>query len=392
MTLPCIALVVAAGRGTRFGGPLPKQYRDLPGGMVLGHTLRALGGHPRVDAVRVVIHPDDRPLYDRAAAGLDGIHLLDPVPGGASRQDSVRLGLESLEGIDPETVLIHDAARPRVAPAITDGVLDALAEAPGAIPALPVVDTIKRGSDGVIAATVDRSGLFRAQTPQGFRFHAILAAHRAVAGQELTDDAAVAEAAGLAVRLVAGEEANVKITTEPDLMRMARDMAPPDFRTASGFDVHRFGAGDHVMVGGVAIPHDQGLEGHSDADVCLHALTDALLGTVGAGDIGALFPPSEARWKGAASSLFIAEAVRQVTLAGGTLRHVDVTIICQKPRIGPHRVAIRDSIADLLGLAAARVSVKATTTEGLGFTGRGEGMAVQATATVAVAPGGIGPE
>ncbi|OAN50640.1 bifunctional 2-C-methyl-D-erythritol 4-phosphate cytidylyltransferase/2-C-methyl-D-erythritol 2,4-cyclodiphosphate synthase [Magnetospirillum moscoviense] len=380
-----VALVVAAGRGHRMAGAIPKQYRDLAGRPVLRHTLAALAADPVISAVRVVIHPDDRELYDRAAAGLG---LLEPTHGGATRQDSVRLGLESLADLSPDLVLIHDGARPFVDPGTVGRVVAALATQPGAIPALPVVDTLKRGQDGLIGATVDRSGLWRAQTPQGFRFADILAAHRAQAGRELTDDAAVAEACGLSVALVEGSEDNVKITTNADLERAeARFQGIFETRMATGFDVHRFAPGTGLWLGGVLVPHDQTLEGHSDADVALHALTDSLLGTIGAGDIGHHFPPGDPRWKGASSDRFLAHAASLVEAKGGRIVHVDVTVICERPKVGPHRAAIRARIAEILGISQSRVSVKATTTEGLGFTGRREGIACQAAATVALPVG-----
>ncbi len=375
-----VALVVEAGRGQRFGGPLPKQYADLAGRPVLGHALARLTAHPRIDRVQAVIHPDDRALYDRAAAGLE---LAEPTAGGPSRNDSVRLGLESLAPSAPETVLIHDGARPFVGAAVIDRVLDALDTSAGAIAALPVTDTLKRGADGRIAGTLDRAGLWRAQTPQGFRFADILAAHQNFAGQELTDDAAVAERAGLAVALVEGAPENIKVTTPGDLARAEHWLSSMnETRVGQGFDVHRFGPGDRVMLCGVAVPHEAALLGHSDADVGLHALTDAILGALGAGDIGQHFPPSDARWKDAESDVFLRHAGGLVAEAGGTIRHLDVTLICERPKIGPHRAAMVARIAELLGIAAGRVSVKATTTEGLGFTGRGEGIAAQATATL----------
>lgn len=375
----CIALVVAAGRGRRFGGDIPKQYRMLAGSPVLRRALQAFIGHAEVSAVRAVIHPDDRDLYAAAAAGLD---LLEPVEGGSTRQESVRLGLESIAGLGPDTVLIHDGARPFVDAALVSRVIAALADRPGALPALAVVDTLKRGDGGLVAGTVDRSGLFRAQTPQGFRYGPLRAAHAAQTGSDLTDDAAVAEAAGLSVALVAGSENNRKITTEEDLMAAETALAAGETRTGSGFDVHRFTPGDAVILCGVRVPHSATLEGHSDADVALHALTDALLGAAGEGDIGQHFPPSDPTWRGAASSRFVGHAASLIRAAGGIVVNVDVTIICEAPRIGPHRDAMRAAIAAMLDIEPARVNVKGTTTEGLGFTGRGEGIAAQATASV----------
>lgn len=375
------AVIVAGGRGVRAGGGLPKQYRRLAGQPVLRHTVAAFAGHGRVDSVQVVIHPDDRALYEQAVAGLD---VRTPVFGGDTRQASVLAGLEALADAAPTVVLIHDAARAFVSAAVIDGVIDAvLATGDGAIPALPVTDTLKRGGD-VVEATVDRAGLNRAQTPQGFPYSTILAAHQRAREEALTDDAAVAEAAGLAVRLVAGEEDNVKLTTAEDFARAEARLsgALGDVRTGTGFDVHRFEPGDHVWLCGVRVPHSEGLKGHSDADVGLHAITDAILGALGAGDIGEHFPPTDARWKDAASDRFLAHAGELVAERGGTVAHVDVTLICERPRLGPHKPAMVARVADILGLDASRVSVKATTTEKLGFTGRGEGIAAQAVATV----------
>ncbi len=375
----CYALIVAAGRGRRFGGPLPKQYRALAGEAILRRTARAFARHAEIKGVRVVIHPDDRDLYDPAAEGLG---LMEPAPGGATRQESVRLGLESLEGLAPSKVLIHDGARPFPSSETISRVIAALDDAPGAIPALPVVDTLKRGADGAVADTVDRSGLWRAQTPQGFRFDDIMEAHRRFEGRELTDDAAVAEQAGLGVALVAGNEENVKVTTEEDLARAESRLNGWEFRVGTGFDVHKFGEGDYLTLCGISITHDHGLIGHSDADVALHALTDALLGAVAAGDIGVHFPPSDPQWKGASSRLFLEKARDLVYEQGGVVVNVDLSIICEKPRISPHREAMVHFVAGVLGISEDRVSVKGKTTEGLGFTGRAEGVAAQAVASV----------
>jgi 2-C-methyl-D-erythritol 4-phosphate cytidylyltransferase/2-C-methyl-D-erythritol 2,4-cyclodiphosphate synthase len=377
----CIALVVAAGRGTRIGGSRPKQYLPLAGAPLLRHTLQALASHPRVGAVRAVIHPDDRALYDAAAQGLD---LLPPVAGGALRQDSVRLGLESLAELAPAQVAIHDGARPFVDGALLDRVLDALATAPGVIPALPLADTVKRERDGRVIATVDRAELRRAQTPQAFLYRAILDAHRAAAGLDLSDDAAVAERAGMAVSLVMGNEENFKVTTNEDLARAERVLIARlgEVRTGQGYDVHAFGPGDHVWLCGIKVPHERALIGHSDADVGLHALTDAILGALGAGDIGMHFPPSDPEWRGAASDRFLRHAAGMVAARGGRIANVDVTLVCERPKVGPHRAAMVARIAEILGMAAANVSVKATTTEKLGFTGREEGIAAQAIATI----------
>jgi len=377
-----VALIVAAGRGQRFGAASPKQYVELAGKPVLRHSLETLARHPGIGAVRVVIHGDDRASYDSASAGLS---LMTPVTGGATRQESVRRGLESLKDIKPSAVLIHDAARPLVDATLVDRVLAALETSPGAIPALPVADTVKRAADGRVVETLDRRTLWRAQTPQAFRYVDIMAAHLAAAGRELTDDAAVAEAAGLAVALVEGAEENFKVTTEADLQRAQRLLLPAvDVRTGNGFDVHRFGPGSRIMLCGVAVPHDQGLVGHSDADVGLHALTDAILGAIGAGDIGQHFPPSDPQWRGADSAQFLAHAGAMVSERGGRILSADITLICERPKVVAHRAAMVARVAAILDLDPSRVSVKATTTEGLGFTGRGEGIAAQATASVAL--------
>jgi 2-C-methyl-D-erythritol 4-phosphate cytidylyltransferase/2-C-methyl-D-erythritol 2,4-cyclodiphosphate synthase len=375
------ALVVAAGRGSRFGGDLPKQYLNIGDAPVLRHAVAALAGHQRVTGVLVAIRPEDRAMFDRAVAG---IAVLAPVAGGPTRQDSVRLGLEALAAYRPRHVLIHDGARPFPDRALIDRVIAGLDRGPAAIPALALRDTIKRAENGMIRATIDRSELWRAQTPQGFDFDMILAAHRAAAGRELTDDSAIAEAAGMTPLLVAGTESNLKVTTTDDLAAAERLLAArhDDIRVGQGFDAHAFGPGDRVVICGVEIPHGSGLVGHSDADVGLHALTDAVLGAIAAGDIGVHFPPSEARWRGASSDRFLRHAVDLVHARGGRVAAVDVTIICERPKIGPHRAAMIERVAAILGVAAARVSVKATTTDGLGFAGRGEGIAAQAVATV----------
>jgi 2-C-methyl-D-erythritol 4-phosphate cytidylyltransferase/2-C-methyl-D-erythritol 2,4-cyclodiphosphate synthase len=374
---------------------VPKQYVQLEGMPVLARTLGVFLAHPAIDVVLVAIAEADGPLYDRAIAG--GHSKLAPhVLGGATRQRSVLNGLRALAPLSPAKVLIHDAARPFVARDIVDRVLDALNRCPGAIAAVPLADTLKRaGSGRHIAATLDRAGLWRAQTPQGFHFPDILAAHeRALASgrEDLTDDAAVAEWAGIPVELVEGSEANVKLTTAEDLASAARGLesapapgtapAPGEVRTGQGFDVHRFADGDRVWLCGVRIPHTQALEGHSDADVGLHALTDALLGAVGDGDIGQHFADTDPRWRGAASHVFLADAARRVRARGGAISNVDVTLLCEAPRIAPHREAMRARVAAILEVDISRVGVKATTTEGLGFTGRREGIAALATATV----------
>lgn len=373
----CAALIVAAGRGQRFGGSGPKQYAPLKGEPLLRRTLKAFRAHPGIGVIAVAIHPDDQALFQAAAAGLPRI---TPVSGGATRQESVRLGLEALAAETPDLVLIHDGARPLVGARLIDRVIGGLASADGVLPAVPVIDTLKRVEGAVIVTTVARENLVRAQTPQGFRFSAILAAHRSHAGEALTDDASVMERAGHTVITVPGDEANIKVTTMDDLARVTAMLC--ESRTGSGFDVHRFAAGDAVMLCGVRVPHSHGLAGHSDADVALHAATDAILGAIGAGDIGLHFPPSDPQWRGAASHRFLRHAHELLTARGGTLVHLDVTIICERPKVGPHRDAMITEMAKILGVGRDRISVKATTTEGLGFTGRQEGIAAQALATV----------
>ena len=379
----CTALIVAAGRGSRFGGPLPKQYALLDGEPVLRRTISVFRDTPAIDRVLVVIGPEDDARY---AAATQGLGLPRAVQGGSSRQQSVLNGLEALAAAAPEFIAIHDAARPFVRPADIEACLAAASAngVDGAILGIPLADTLKRvGAGGTITETVPRRDLWRAQTPQVFRFAPLLAAHRAAASlaadetSALTDDAAVAERAGLTLVMVPGSEDNRKITTTADLASPAMET-----RTAFGFDVHGFASGNAVMLGGIAIPHTHALAGHSDADVALHALTDAVLGTIAAGDIGKHFPPSDPQWRGASSDRFLRHAVDLVAARGGRIVHLDVTIVCEAPKVGPHREAMANSIAAIAGVAAGRVSVKATTTEGLGFTGRREGIAAQAIATV----------
>lgn len=389
----CIAIIVASGRGQRFGGELPKQYVPLLGAPILRHTLKRFTDHPDVTGVRVVIHPDDRPLYDEAAAGLD---LMAPVHGGETRQDSGRLGLESLADDPPETVLIHDGARPLTEAAVISRVITALDRHDGAVPALPVADTLKRVAGDLVGETVDRQALYRAQTPQGFAFAGILAAHRRFQGDAKTDDAAVAEAAGLSVTVVAGNEGNLKVTAKDDILRAERQllgtMRP---RTGMGFDVHQLEPvhdTDHagLVLMGLTLPEPYRMIGHSDADVGLHAITDALLGALAIGDIGSHFPPSDPTWQGADSAIFLTHAAGEVERAGGIIEHIDATLICERPKVGPHRRAMTERLCELLRLPADRISIKATTTERLGFTGRGEGIAAQAVATILL-PGGQRP-
>lgn len=372
------ALIVAAGKGIRAGGGLPKQYRKVAGQPLLRHAVLHLSAHPAITSIRVIINPDDRALYDDAVEGLD---LPPPIVGGATRQDSARAGLEALAADAPDLVLVHDAARAFVPLAMLDEIFVTLSDPAndGAVPALPVVDSLRRG-EGHFTASVDREGLWRVQTPQAFRFLPLLAAHRA-APEGATDELAIALAAGLKVAITPGDARAFKFTQSEDFAQAMSSFIP---RAASGFDVHAFGPGDHIWLCGVQIPHTHGLIGHSDADAGLHALTDALLGTIAAGDIGDHFPPSDPKWKGAASDQFLAHAAELVTARGGVIDFVDVTLICERPKIGPHRSAMQERIAAILRIAPAQVSIKATTTEQLGFTGRGEGLAAQAMASVRV--------
>lgn len=376
-----IALLVAAGSGSRAGGGLPKQYRRVGGRALIAHAVAALR-HPGIDEILVAIGAGQEALFAEALAG-SAAPLPATIAGGAERQDSVRAGLEAVAAAGGAgRILIHDAARPFLPAAVIERLLAALDAAAGAVPALPVVDTLAQGGDA-LGPAVPRDALVRVQTPQAFRFDSILAAHRAWTGPAATDDAQVARAAGLDVALVEGDSRLDKLTYEADFARAeARLAARLVVRTGFGFDVHAYEPGDCVWLGGVRVPHGRGLKGHSDADVVLHAVTDALLGAIGAGDIGQHFPPSDPQWRGAASSRFVEHAVGLVLGRGGRIDHVDATLICEAPKVGPYRDAIRASLAGLLRLPVARVSIKATTTERLGFTGRGEGMAAQAIATV----------
>ncbi len=379
-----VALVVAAGRGIRAGRDLPKQYAVLGGKTVLRRTLEMLQSHEGLGAIQVVIGPDDARLYEEAARGLPG--LLPPVEGGATRQQSVRNGLEALADHAPAIVLVHDAARPLASASMIADVFAACDDAHGAVPVLAVNETVKRVETGEIIATVPREALATAQTPQGFPFRRLLDAHRAAAEagrDDLTDDAAVAALAGLSVRTVAGDRANIKLTSPADFISAERMLSVgTETRTAQGFDVHSFGPGSSVWLCGVEIPHSHGLVGHSDADVGLHALTDALLGVIGDGDIGEHFPPTDPQWRGASSDRFLADAVHRVRARDGRIINLDVTFICEAPRIGPYRQKMQARIAEIAGVATDRVGVKATTSEKLGFTGRGEGIAAIATATL----------
>jgi len=374
-------LVVAAGKGERAGGAVPKQYAPLLGKPILRWTLEAFARHPRVTSIQVAVGPGQEQFY---AAAIEGLDLLPPVIGGATRQESVRRGLEALAHAAPDMVLIQDAARPLVSERVVDAVIAALESgADGAVPLLAVADTLKRNDDGKWT-TVPREGLHRAQTPQGFRFAKILRAHRHYAAQDVTDDMALAELAGLHIAAVAGEDGNMKVTTPEDFALAEAHLRARlgESRTGMGYDVHRFAPGDHVWLCGIKVPHDHVLEGHSDADAGLHALTDAILGAIGEGDIGQHFPPTDERWRGAPSWKFLDHAASLVRGKGGAITHCDVTIICERPKVGPYREAMRARIAEILKLDVSRVSVKATTTEGLGFEGRREGLAAQAVATV----------
>lgn len=368
-------LIVAAGRGTRAGGARPKQWQILGTRRVIDHTIAAFEHHPRIAHMAVVLHADD--MHEAAALQARGITV---ARGGAERSASVRAGLAALP--DCDAVLIHDAARPCVSAAVIDGVINALATHEGAAPGLPVTDALWTGTQDQVTGTKERDGLFAAQTPQGFARAAIMAAHqnyRAIAA----DDVAVARAAGIAVAITAGDPDNIKITTQGDFARAARILEKKmDIRTGNGFDVHAFGPGDHVMLCGIKIPHDQGLVGHSDADVGLHTITDAIYGALAAGDIGTHFPPSDPQWKGTQSHIFLRHAADLARTGGFTVTHVDCTLICEFPKVGPHAAAMRAAVAEIIDLEEERVSVKATTSERLGFTGRGEGIACIATATL----------
>ncbi|MDE1174229.1 MAG: bifunctional 2-C-methyl-D-erythritol 4-phosphate cytidylyltransferase/2-C-methyl-D-erythritol 2,4-cyclodiphosphate synthase [Parvibaculaceae bacterium] len=380
------ALIVAGGRGTRMGEGKPKLYRPAGGETVLRRTLRTFAAHDGIDLIQAVIHPDHIADYEEAARGLP--KLLPPCSGGGERQDSVRLGLRALAVHTPGRVLIHDGARPFASPDLITAAIEALDSHQAALPALPVVDTLRRGHDGRAGETLSREALYRVQTPQAFSFQAILKAHETMAGTSHTDDAAIAQACGIEVALIEGEEDNFKITTAPDIERAERLIKAREqrgmgqVRVGMGYDVHRFGPGESLMLCGVEIVHSHGLIGHSDADVGLHALTDAILGALGDGDIGSHFPPSDPKWRGVGSHLFLAHAARLAAEKGASLNHADITIICERPKVGPHREAMRARIADILAIPLDRVSVKATTTEGLGFTGRAEGIAAQAVATL----------
>lgn len=379
------AVVVAAGQGLRAGGDRPKQFRPIGGQTMLRRTLSLFFDCGLIGAVQPVIRMEDRALFDEAAAGLS---VEPPVAGGATRRASVRAGLEALAGRAPEFVLVHDAARPFASAALIARAIAAAAATGAAIPGMPVTDTIKAvDGHGMVGETLDRSRLRAIQTPQAFRFAPLLEAHRRAEREgrdDFTDDAALAEWAGMQVTVFDGEPANIKVTHAEDFMRAEVSEATQlgDIRTGTGIDVHTFGPGDHVVIGGVRIPHTHALTGHSDADVALHALVDAILGALADGDIGSHFPPTDMQWKGASSDKFLAFAVERVKARGGMIAHLDLSIVCETPKIGPHRDAMRAAIARIAGIDISRVGVKATTSEKLGFTGRGEGIVAYATATV----------
>lgn len=375
-----IALIVAAGSSERMGGDIPKPYLEVDGKALLAHTVSIFLSHPGIDGVRVVARRKDHGRYRKA---MQDLTLFPLVVGGATRQESVRRGLEALRHVGPKYVLVHDAARASVSHALIDRVLAGLIKNDAVIPGIPVTDTLKQAEAGVISRTVPRENLYAVQTPQGFDYTKLLAAHEECKGQALTDDAAVMEAAGHRVTLIEGDPDNFKITTPHDIEKFMATMKH-ETRTGMGFDVHALKPGNEreLKLCGIAIPHTHHLEGHSDADVGLHAIVDALLGTLAEGDIGSHFPPSDSQWKGADSERFLLHAFELLTARGGKIIHLDVTIICEQPKIGPHREKMREHIAALLKLPVHRISVKATTTEKLGFTGRGEGIAAQAVATI----------
>jgi 2-C-methyl-D-erythritol 4-phosphate cytidylyltransferase/2-C-methyl-D-erythritol 2,4-cyclodiphosphate synthase len=370
------ALIVAAGSGSRMGSGVPKQFRPIGGKPVLAHAVEAFARHPGVDNIEIVVGPDQQEL---AAAALEELGIADPIAGGPTRDASVRNGLDA---ISSGIVLVHDAARPFCPPEVIDRLLDALRDHPGAVPVLPASDTLARAGE-TLGEPIDRANAVRVQTPQAFDTDVLRSAYASWSGPPPTDEATVVRAAGHSVAAVEGDPALDKLTTPADWRRAEAMLAARLVsRTGLGFDVHGFSGDGPIMLGGVAVPHGRGLAGHSDADVVLHSITDALLGAAGLGDIGEHFPPSDAQWKGAASDLFLAHAAGLIRARNGIIDHVDCTIIAEEPRVGPHRSAMRSRIAGILGIDEAQVSVKATTTEGLGFTGRREGIAAQAVASI----------
>jgi 2-C-methyl-D-erythritol 4-phosphate cytidylyltransferase/2-C-methyl-D-erythritol 2,4-cyclodiphosphate synthase len=388
MSEQTIALLVAAGKSERMATELPKPYLSLGGATLLRHCVNRFLGHPRIDGVRVVIRREHHPLYKRA---VDGLNLFPCVIGGDNRQDSVRLGLESIAHRHPRTVLVHDVARPLASDALISRVLDALDNNDAVIPGLSVTDTVKRAPEGYVGDTINRDNLYTVQTPQGFHFDTLFAAHRQFKGESLPDDAAVMERAGKRVAIVAGDPDNIKVTTNADLLRMQNTLSQQsELRVGMGYDVHQLELHDpetpfsqqQIKLCGVNIPFSHYLVGHSDADVGLHALVDAILGALASGDIGTHFPPDDMKWRRADSSRFLLHTYELLTGRGGEVVHLDITLICERPKIAPYRAQMVGHIAQILRLPADRVSIKATTTEKLGFLGRGEGIAAQAVATI----------
>ena len=373
-----IALIVAAGRGLRLQGNNPKQYRVIAGNTVLKWSVLSFLSHTNIDMVQVVYNSEDADLYK---SSLNDLELPPPIIGGPNRQTSVRLGLESISQYEPINVLIHDGARPVVPKSLIDRILCSLCDNITAIPVVPINDTVIRVNEQKITQNIDRNNLWQTQTPQGFEFKAILNAHRNKVDKLYTDDSSLADSVGIPINIIQGAMENIKITTIDDFNYLSEKISLKETRVGSGYDVHKLGPGTEVRLGGISIPNNKGLIGHSDADVVLHALTDAIFGVIGAGDIGEHFPSNNPKYKNLDSKHFLLEAYRLLQAAGGTILHVDITIICEKPKISDYRYKINNNIARLLGLELRRVSIKATTTEGLGFTGRNEGISAQATVT-----------
>ena len=382
----CVALIVSAGRGQRFGGEIPKQYLNLAGQSSLSRSINALRSHPRIGQIRVVIHPEDIELYRKSTEGLA---LLEPIFGGDERQDSVRLGLESFQEIKPKNVLIHDAARPFIDLNIINLLFKALDDGELAVvPGVLITDTLKKTKNNIITDTVDRTNLWRSQTPQGFNYNMILTAHQNAVSKPVTDDASIIEETGAKVVMIEGSDDNFKITVVDDLARGERLLLLNEARKLThvgiGYDVHRFKNGTSLKLCGIKIPYSKSLEGHSDADVAMHAITDALLGAIGAGDIGLFFPPTDPQWKDVSSDVFLCQAGKEILDRRGSIINIDLTIICETPKISPYRYQMRNNIAKILNLSHDQVNVKATTTEGLGFIGRSEGIAAEAVASVII--------
>ncbi len=375
------AIIVAAGRGHRLGGEIPKQYLKIGNVSVLRLTVEAFMKNPNIDHIQIIIHPDDIELYNDAVGDLN---LPTPVNGGDNRQQSVLNGLEALGELSPEYVFIHDAARPFISQNLMNQLAIEVEKSGAVIPAIKMTDTVKYMAADHIDSTLDRGLLYAAQTPQAFRYKPIFMAHRRFENEQMTDDSMIAEKSGLKVRIIPGDKENFKITTEDDLKKAGSMTGNTytDVRVGYGVDVHAFEEGDHVILGGVKIDHTKKLKGHSDADVALHAITDAILGAIAKGDIGDHFPPSDDKWKGASSDIFLKHAAKLVDEMDGVIANIDITIICEEPKIGPHRELIRDKISEIIDLDIDRVSVKATTTEKLGFTGEKKGIMVQAIATI----------